>query len=111
MNVAISYEKEKGRNPKDVSSEKSKGYDVESDNRKIEVKGQEWAWNKLKSSFIYITQNELVKATHLYIVCDVFGTTPDLHIFEFSKIPCRAVTVEVKHVLHIARCRDYETNK
>jgi len=107
MKEALSYEEKKGRTPKDVSSDKSKGYDIESNNRKIEVKGQEWTWNKLKSSFIYITENELIKATHLYIVCDVFGN-PDLHVFDFSKIPFRAVTVEVKHVLHLARCRDYE---
>ena len=110
MKEALAYEKKKGRTPKDVSSRTSLGYDIESNNRKIEVKGQECTWKKCRSSFIYITENELGKATHLYLVCDVLGT-PDLHVFDLSKIPFSAVTVEVKHVLHLARCRDCETKE
>ncbi len=108
MDTALSYERKRtGKKPEDVHRSKSLGYDIFSGDRKIEVKGQEWTWEKLKSSFIYLTQKQLINATHCYIVCDVYGS-PDIHVFDLSKIPFSAVTVEVKHVLHIARCRKYE---
>ena len=67
----------------------------------------EGKWDKIRSTFIYITPNEIRNATHLYVVCDVFGT-PELYVFDFSTIPFNAVSIEVRHVLHMARCRDYE---
>lgn len=39
MDYAMQYERENGRNPKDRSKEKV-GFDIESDNRIIEVKGR-----------------------------------------------------------------------
>lgn len=108
MRKALAYEREHNRNPSDVSHRHGLGYDIISSDRKIEVKGQKGVWKKLKSDSIQFTLNELNNATHLYIVCDVFGS-PDLHIFEVSKIPFNAVTL--KFVLHMARCRDYEVKE
>lgn len=107
MEVALAHERSKGRNPIDMSGKRKRGYDIKSGDRKIEVKGQEWKWEKLKSSSLYITENELAEATHLYVVCDV-RSSPDLHIFKLSQVPHRAFKVEVKYVLKMARCRDYE---
>lgn len=107
MDMALAYEKAHNREPRNVSNQRGLGYDILSGDQKIEVKGQEWKWKKLRSSFLYLTENEPRNATHLYVVCDVFGS-PDLHVFEFSRIPFHALKVEVKFALRMARCRDYE---
>lgn len=106
MQTALAYEKVHGREPKDVSRS-HKGYDIVSGNRKIEVKGQEAPWKDVRSESIHLTENELRNATHLYVVCDVYGSR-DLHIFEFCRIPFNAIKVNVRYVLRMARCRDYE---
>ena len=106
MDVTLVYERAHGRDPKDVSTSRQ-GYDIVSGDRKIEVKGQGASWKKIKSDSIHLTENELQNATHLYIVCDVYGSC-DLHIFEFSKIPARAVKKKTLYLLYMARCRDYE---
>jgi len=67
MNVALTHEKAHNRKPQNVSNQRGLGYDILSGNRKIEVKGQEWKWKKLRSSFLYLTENELKNLTHLYI--------------------------------------------
>jgi hypothetical protein len=108
MKEAMDYEIKNGRSPDDSPSKKRKlGYDSESNSRKIEVKGQEWKWGKLKSSFLYVTETELREATHLNVICDVFGR-PDLHIFEMSKIPFKAIRAEVHHRFHMAPARKFE---
>ena len=43
MKVAEEHETKQGRTPKPVSS-KRLGYDIESGDRKIEVKGTSWTW-------------------------------------------------------------------
>ena len=106
MNAALSYERDHGRDPKDVSTSRQ-GYDIVSGDRKIEVKGQSAPWKKIKSDSIHLTKNELQNATHLYIVCDVYGSC-DLHIFEFSKIPEHAVKKKTLYLIYMVRCRDYE---
>jgi len=107
MNAVMEYENAKGRNPRDMSQKRKIGFDIESSSRKIEVKGQEWKWSKLKSSFLYMTENELRNATHIYIVCDVFGS-PDIHVFDLSKVPFKAIKTEVRYLLLMAHVRDFE---
>ena len=106
MNEVLSYEKAHGRVPKDVSGGRQ-GYDISSGGRKIEVKGSGRKWKKLKSASLLLTKNELQNATHLYLVCGVYGSR-DLHIFEFSRISSHARAVKTMFKLYMARCRDSE---
>lgn len=90
MEKAIKYEIAHGRKePKDVSKQKELGYDLESENRKIEVKGTSKPWNKAKNVRIILTGNESTAPTHIYFVCNVLKK-PDLHIYDMEKIPPEA---------------------
>jgi hypothetical protein len=84
MEEAEKHERKQGRNPKPVAHKRGLGYDLESDNRRIEVKGTSWTWDKNKSGFQYVSENERKHATHIYMVCNVLGK-PELHIFEMKK--------------------------
>ena len=105
MNIVIEHEKSQGRTPKPVPN-KRWGYDIESGERKIEVKGTSWTWEKNKSSFQYLSENERVNATHLYLVCDVHKK-PELHIFEMKDVH-KALVPEVRYILYFSRCRKEE---
>src|SRR5271169_3260967 len=80
MNVAEEHEIKQGRNPKTVAG-KRVGYDIESGDRKIEVKGTIVTWKNL--SFQYVSENERKNATHIYLVCDV-NKKPELHIIDME---------------------------
>ena len=83
VEAAIAYEaKRTGKSPNVVK--KRIGYDLESGDRKIEVKGTKLPWKEFQSSYQVVTDNERKNATHIYQYCDVLGE-PDLHIFEMSK--------------------------
>ena len=108
MKAALEYEVKRGREPDDKMSRKKKlGYDIKSGERRIEVKGQEWKWEKLKSDYVRVTETELREATHLYVVCDVFSV-PDVHVFDMSKIPFKAIKAEFHYRLLMAHVRDFE---
>ncbi len=105
MKVAEEHETKQGRTPKPVSS-KRLGYDIESGDRKIEVKGTSWTWDKNKSGFQYLSENERINATHLYLVCNVHEK-PELHIFEMKDVH-KALVPEVRYMLYFSRCREAE---
>jgi hypothetical protein len=71
MEVVISYEIGQGRTPKDVSKV-GVGYDIESDGRKIEVKGIGESWKTYTWQPLYPTEVECLnnnsKDFFLYIV-------------------------------------------
>lgn len=106
MDVAEAYEKKHGRNPKPIVN-KRLGYDIESGDRKIEVKGSIVTWDKL--SYQYVSENERKKATHIYLVCDV-NNKPDLHIVD-AQFMHKALVPEVRYRLLISRCRDIESEE
>jgi hypothetical protein len=109
MDVAEEHERKQGRNPKPLPHKRGLGYDIESGDRKIEVKGTSWTWDKNKSSFQYISENERTNATHIYLVCNV-QEKPELHIFEMKKIH-KALVPEVRYMLYFSRCRDDESEE
>jgi hypothetical protein len=106
MNVAEEYERKQGREPKSVPN-KRLGYDIESGDRKIEVKGTSWTWSKNKSSFQYVSENERKHATHIYLVCNV-TKQPELHIFDMSNVH-KGLVPEVRYLLYFSRCREDES--
>jgi hypothetical protein len=104
----LQYERSRGRNPS-VENKRGTGYDIVSGDRRIEVKGTSWTWEKNKSSFQYVSENERRKATHLYLVCDVYGKK-ELFIFEMARIH-KALTPEVRYALHFSKCCDDESDE
>jgi len=104
----LQYEGSQGRNPR-VENRRGIGYDITSGDRRIEVKGTSWTWKKNKSSFQYISENERKKATHIYLVCDVYDKK-ELFIFEMTRIQ-KALIPEVRYMLYFSRCRDEESDE
>jgi len=103
MKAAAAYElKRTGKSPNVIK--KKLGYDLESGELKIEVKGTKLPWKLCQSSYVIITDNERRNATHIYLYCDVL-TNPDLHIFEMSKIH-KALEPELAYRLQFAQCRE-----
>ncbi len=82
MKIVMEYEKSHGRNPKDVSRTRC-GYDIESGNRCIEVKGQ----SSVRADWIWITPTivrnlgKKLANYYIYIVYDI-KTKPKLKILE-----------------------------
>lgn len=75
IEVVMTYERKQGRKPKDVHTLR-KGYDIESDNRLIEVKGQ----SKKRPGSIWIKKTllkKLGKGVMQYHVYIVYGLNPD----------------------------------
>lgn len=106
MSFVENYESSHGRKKwKDVSSTKGIGYDIESNGRKIEVKGTTKTWKMLRSQNVGITWTETHYSTHIYLVCDVL-VKPDLHIIPMEKIPFKAI--KVTYDLNMPIARDYE---
>lgn len=85
------------------------GYNIESGDRKIEVKGTSWTWNRNKSSFQYISENERKNATHIYLVCNA-TKQPELHIFDMAKVH-KALVPEVRYMLYFSRCSEDESEE
>ena len=108
MDVAEEHERKQGRNPKPVAN-KRLGYDIESGDRRIEVKGTSWTWDRNKSGFQYVSENERTNATHIYFVCNVHEK-PELHIFEMKNVH-KALVPEVRYMLYFSRCRDDESEE
>jgi len=109
MDVAEKHEKKQGRNPKPVANKRGLGYDIESGDRRIEVKGTSWTWDKNKSNFQYVSEKERRNATHIYLVCNVHEK-PELHIFEMKNVH-KALTPEIRYMLYFSRCRDDESEE
>ena len=108
LDKVTDYEISQGR--KSIHEKKrGAGYDILSDDRKIEVKGTIWKWKVNRSSFQYVSENERTNATHLYMVCDVRGEK-ELFIFEMEKIR-HALTPEIRYRLNFAKCREMESNE
>lgn len=84
--LVMDYEKKQGRSPKDVSRLK-RGYDIESDDRLIEVKGQ----SAQEPDFIYLYKKTLQKLGentlryYIYLVYDI-RRRPKLKILPPEKI-------------------------
>jgi hypothetical protein len=104
----MEYEKSQGRTPIH-QKKKGLGYDILSDDRKIEVKGTTWKWEKNKSSFQYVSDNERRRATHIYLVCDV-RKKKELFIFKMSRIH-NALIPEISFMLYFSKCRDKESDE
>jgi len=89
MRLVMEYERKQGRKPKDVSGDRKKGYDIESDGRMIEVKSSKWA-TKRNYQEISPNQKELFEKhsdkSYLYIVADIESDTPILKIFTGKEI-------------------------
>ncbi len=73
IEFVLDYEKKRGRNPEDVSINREHvGYDIKSDNRKIEVKGIGESWASYNWQALYKTERECLKQNpsdfYLYIV-------------------------------------------
>lgn len=109
VDVAMEHEIKQGRNPEPVTKKRGLGYDLKSGDRKIEVKGTSWTWDKNKSSFQYVSENERTHATHIYLVCDV-NEKPELHIFEMKNIH-KALVPEKRYMLYFSRCREDESEE
>ena len=82
VNIVIKYEKSQGRNPKDVSRTKC-GYDIKSNRRCIEVKGQSnrragWIW--INNSIVRNLGKNLINY-YIYIVYDI-KHKPKLKVIE-----------------------------
>ena len=107
IDVTKEHERKQGRNPQPAPNRA--GYDIESGDRKIEVKGTSWTWDKNKSSFQYISENERMNATHIYLVCNV-NEKPELHIFEMKNIH-KALVPEKRYMLYFSRCREDESEE
>ena len=108
MNEAIAYEaKRTGKSPNVIK--KRLGFDLESGDRKIEVKGTKLPWKEFQSSFQVVTDNERRNATHIYQYCDVLRE-PDLHIFEMS-IVHKALQPEITYRLKYSQCREDESKE
>jgi hypothetical protein len=108
MDAAVAYElKRTGQDPNVIK--KKLGYDLESGDRKIEVKGTKLPWKDFQSSFQVVTDNERRNATHIYQYCDVLRE-PDLHIFEMSKVH-KALQPELSNRLEYSQCRDDESKE
>lgn len=82
IELVLEYEKKQGRNPIDVSKKRC-GYDIESNDRFIEVKGQ----SSIKAGFIWIN-NTLVRTLgknlanyYIYIIYDI-KDKPKIKILE-----------------------------
>lgn len=86
MMLVMDYERKQGRNPEDVSKKKC-GYDIKSDNRLIEVKGQ----SAKKPDFISLYKQALNKLGdntihyYIYLVYDL-KERPKLKILPPEKI-------------------------
>lgn len=86
IELVMNYEKRQGRNPQDVST-KHLGYDIKSDERLIEVKGQK----AKKPDFVYLYKRTLQKLGdnalryYIYLVYDI-KREPKLKILPPGKI-------------------------
>lgn len=86
VELVMNYERKQGKNPKDVSKER-RGYDIESGDRLIEVKGQ----SAQKPDFIYLYKRTLEKLGdnilkyYIYLVYDM-KREPKLKILPPEKI-------------------------
>jgi hypothetical protein len=110
MKTAENFEhKRTGKLPDSSPSKKRAGYDLLSEDRKIEVKGTQLLWKEYQSSYHIVTENERKNATHLYMVCNVLKT-PDLHIFEMSKLH-KALTPDLNYRLQFSRCKNDESKE
>lgn len=78
MAHVMAYERAQGRDPKDVSAE-NLGYDVESGDRAIEVKGRAGTGDIVLTPNEWITAGRLEELYYLYIVTDAL-TAPKLHV-------------------------------
>ena len=88
IDVVIKYEKKKGRNPKIVSGQKSKHWDIESGKRLIEVKGL----GAGRTSFDFWLEDSLFKLDkstkrryYIYVVYNI-GKQPRLKILHPDEI-------------------------
>ncbi|MGD0071586.1 MAG: DUF3883 domain-containing protein [Candidatus Bathyarchaeia archaeon] len=106
MKAAEAYEKKRtGISPNIIK--KRLGYDIQSGDRKIEVKGTKLSWKVFQSSYVVVTDNERKNATHIYLYCNVL-TEPELHIFEVSKVH-KALEPEITYQLRFSQCREDES--
>ena len=89
MRLVMKYEREQHRHPKNVSGDRKKGYDIESDGRLIEVKSSKWEEPR---NYQEITANEkkILKKHpnkyYLYVVADIKNKTPILKMFTGREI-------------------------
>jgi hypothetical protein len=109
MKTVIAYELSQGRIAQEPKKQRGAGYDLDSGERKIEVKGTSWKWKQNKSSYQYVSKNEKETATHLYLVCDVFEKK-ELFIFEMKNIQ-HAFVEEKRYMLYFSRCRNNESDE
>jgi len=108
MSIAMEYEldrlRETNTQPKDKSGAIPRlGYDIDSGDRKIEVKSETKPWARQKTTFKYLTANEKQNATHLYLVCNI-ENNPELKIIDLGKVPKEAWRPETKYALKMAWC-------
>ncbi len=78
MRHAMAYERAQGREPYDVSAD-NVGYDIETGERAIEVKGRAGTGSIIVTPNEWITAGRLEELYYLYIVTDAL-TDPKLHI-------------------------------
>lgn len=78
MRVALDYERQRGQEPQDVSAE-NVGYDIESPDRAIEVKGRAGTGAVVLTPNEWIVAGRLEDLYYLYIVTDALSS-PKLHI-------------------------------
>ena len=105
MKAANFYEKNRvGVFPR--KAKRSEGFDLESKDRKIEVKGTKLPWNEFQHSYHIVSDNERRHATYLYLFCNVLDE-PDPHVFEMSKVH-KALEPEVRYRLEFSLCANDE---
>jgi hypothetical protein len=78
MQVALEYERQRGQEPQDVSAA-NVGYDIESPDRAVEVKGRAGSGAVVLTPNEWIVAGRLEELYYLYIVTDAL-TSPKLHI-------------------------------
>lgn len=86
MQIVIEYERKQGRNPRDVSKDKNEvGYDILSDERKIEVKGLGGRNPFFKLNNYNFETFRKQPNFYLYLVFDI-NTSPKLIIWDRIQI-------------------------
>ncbi len=106
MRIVMKYEKINGRRPKDVSKKRI-GYDIESDKRLIEVKGQsrkEAGMIGIHNSIVRKLGKRLAKY-HIYIVYNI-NKLPRLRIIEPDDI-FKVLETDVRFVIKKADVTKY----
>lgn len=112
MDVVIEYEKQQGKNPVDVSKE-GKGYDIDSDGVRIEVKG-----NGGYLTFVLFNSynmDALEKARKdktpfkLYIIFGKLDTAPQLLILDDSEVKNKAKPDKIKRECYDGRTTECDT--